>query len=53
MPEADIKLVIIDVSVTADGGLDFLANPEPIISGVGGSYAVLVQQKIDDFVASF
>jgi hypothetical protein len=53
VPEADVKLIIIDVMVTVEGGLDFLVNPEPVLPGVGGSYVVLVQQKVDDFVANF
>lgn len=38
---------------TADGGIDFLVSPKPPFAGTTGSWAPVVQEKINDFVDNF
>jgi hypothetical protein len=52
-PHDQVKLVIIDIMATADGGIDFLVSPEPPFAGTTGSWAPVVQEKINDFVDNF
>jgi hypothetical protein len=52
-PHDQVKLIIIDILTTADGGLDFLITPEPPFPGTNGSWVPLVQTQIDSFVNSF
>jgi hypothetical protein len=53
MPPDQAKLVIIDIVTTPSGGIDFLVNPEPPFPGTSGSYAPVVQQRIDDFIDNY
>jgi hypothetical protein len=46
-------LVIIDVQVNDQGGLDFLLSPESPVPGAQGSYQPIVQRTINDFVSNF
>jgi hypothetical protein len=52
-PHAQVRLVIIDVQVNDQGGLDFLLSPESPVPGAQGSYQPIVQRTINDFVSNF